>query len=86
METTELENNNALDEPGLEVTEGILKLGNRLEFTMMIINETNKSYRLKRGCPVGKVKDLQMKYKRIVFSVKSNLKRVSENTKSCQRF
>ncbi|XP_067664401.1 uncharacterized protein [Haliotis asinina] len=45
-------------EPGLLVCNSIIKLNKQREVPMMIVNTTNRTYRLKRGCILGTLTDV----------------------------
>ncbi|XP_067655940.1 uncharacterized protein [Haliotis asinina] len=46
------------NEPGLLVSNSIVKLNKDRYVPMMIVNTTNRTYRLKRGCILGKLSDV----------------------------
>ena len=45
-------------EPGLTLTNSVVKITNEGKFPVMIVNNTNKTFRLRRGCVVGKAECL----------------------------
>ena len=59
LEVTNLEPGCLQDEPGLVIQESIDKIPNTQKIPVMIVNQTNKFYKLKRGCVVGKGRGLE---------------------------
>ena len=45
-------------EPGLMLEDSVMKVNEKRTFPIMIVNETNKTFRLRRGCVIGKAEQV----------------------------
>ena len=72
VEVTNTESACILDEPGLRIQDSVHTVGKSNKLPIIIVNETNRHYRLKRGRVVGKAKQWEEKEVSSVEQVDAN--------------
>lgn len=75
-EISSIENGYIGTEPGLMVANTVVKLNEQRKFPVMIVNNTNRTLKLKKGCVIGKA---ELVYEQNMVSVKDKI----QATKRC---
>ena len=59
FQVSQIETGYITSEPGLMVSNSVVKMDNSRQVPIMIVNNTDKTFNLKRGCILGKVESIQ---------------------------
>ena len=59
-------------EPGLMLSNAVIKIDNTRQFPIMIVNNTDKTFTLRRGCIIGKIEAIQEESISSINSINKN--------------
>ena len=59
-------------EPSLMLSNAVIKIDKTRQFPIMIVNDTDKTFTLRRGCIIGKIEAIQEESIRSINSINKN--------------